>query len=414
MATTVRDLRVDFCRGLALLMIFIDHVPGNALSALTLQAMAICDAAEVFVLLAGYSAGLAFSASFRRASWLAATARVLIRCWEIYVVHIVLFCIVAGVVVSAARHFDNPLYLEQINLLPLFADTENALVLALTLRYLPNFLDILPLYVVLLGIVPFALPLALRRPVLLLLASVASWGLVQVAPVNLPNYPGGAGWFFNPFAWQLLFVTGLVLGSLRQRGIRLAARLCRPLAITSAPLVMVALIVAAPWRQLPGLEDVVILPWSWLPPVSKTDLSVFRLVNILALFCLAGALIRPDAGWLRGRIGRTFVLLGTQSLPVFAVGIVASVLGGVVFFEAGRGFFSHLVVNVAGTLAMLAVAWGAAWLRSEPWRSTGAGADATPAGRAVPVMESKGNDADARVSAATFGATGSEGRPAVH
>ena len=141
----------------------------------------------------------------------------------------------------------------------------------------------------------------------------------------------------------------------------------------------------------------VVLPWSWLPPVSKTDLSVLRLVNILALFCLAGALIRPDAGWLRGRIGRTFVLLGTQSLPVFAVGIVASVLGGIVFFEAGRSFFSHALVNLAGALAMLAVAWVAAWLRSEPWRSAAAGAGATTDRGAVPATpplpESKGNDA---------------------
>jgi hypothetical protein len=413
MAITVRDLRVDFFRGVALLMIFVDHVPGNALSAITLQAFAICDAAEVFVLLAGYSAGLAFTASFRRASWPAATARVLIRSWDIYVVHIVLFCIVAAVVVSAARHFDNPLYLEQINLLPLFADTENALVLALTLRYLPNFLDILPLYVVLLGLVPFALPLALRRPALLLLSSAAVWGFVQVAPVNLPNYPGDAGWFFNPFAWQFLFVTGLVLGSLRQRGVRVDPRLCRPLAIASAPIVLLALLVAAPWRQFPGLQEVVIVPWSWLPPVSKTDLSVLRLVNILALFCLAGALIRPDAEWLHGRIGRTFVLLGTQSLPVFAVGIIASVLGGVVFFEAGSGFVSHLLVNLAGTLAMLGLAWMAAWLRSEPWRSAATTVGDQPLPAIPPLPESKGNDADVCAAAASSSVTKRKGRAAV-
>lgn len=105
-----------------------------------------------------------------------------------------LFCVVAGIVVSAVRHFDNPLYLEHVNLLPLFADTEGALVAVLTLHYLPNFLDILPLYVLLLALVPFALPLALRQPALVLLAAAALWGLVQVAPFNLPNYPGDAGW----------------------------------------------------------------------------------------------------------------------------------------------------------------------------------------------------------------------------
>ena len=375
MAITVRDLRIDFFRGLALLMIFIDHVPGNALSALTLQAFGTCDAAEVFVLLAGYSSGLAFAPIFQRASWPAATARVVIRCWDIYVAHIVLFCVVAGIVVSAVRHFDNPLYLEHVNLLPLFADTEGALVAVLTLHYLPNFLDILPLYVLLLALVPFALPLALRQPALVLLAAAALWGLVQVAPFNLPNYPGDAGWYFNPFAWQFLFVIGLVLGSLRHRGVRLDPRLCRLLVIASGPVVLVALLVAAPWRQIPGLEEVVIIPWSWLPPVSKTDLSVIRLVNILALFCLAGSLIRAEAPWLRGRIGGAVALLGTQPLPVFSVGIVASVLGAVVFFEAGRGLLAHVVVNLTGALAALAVAWIAAWLKSEPWRRPAAIAD---------------------------------------
>ena len=368
MLTIARDVRIDFFRGLALLMIFIDHVPGNAASALTLQSFAICDGAEVFVLLAGYSSGLAFTASFLRASWPAATARVLIRTWNIYVAHIVLFCVVAAIVVAAVRHFDNPLYLEHVNLLPLFADTESALVATLTLHYLPNFLDILPLYVVLLALVPIALPLALRHPALVLVASAALWGLVQVAPFNLPNYPGDAGWYFNPFAWQFLFCIGLVLGSLRQRGIRLNPRLCRLLVIASVPIVLLALLIAAPWRQIPGLEELVIIPWSWLPPVSKTDLSILRLINILALFCLAGSLIRPDAAWLRGRIGSMLALPGTHSLPVFSVGIIASVLGAVVFFEAGRGVLAHVVVNLIGALAMLAVAWAAAWLKSEPWR----------------------------------------------
>lgn len=389
MATTVRDLRIDFFRGLALLMIFIDHVPGNALSTLTLQAFAICDGAEVFVLLAGYSAGLAFSASFRRASWPAASARVLMRCWDIYVAHIVLFCVVVAIVVSAVRHFDNPLYLEHVNLLPLFADTESALVAVLTLHYLPNFLDILPLYVVLLALVPFVLPLALRQPALVLLASAALWGLVQVTPFNLPNYPGDAGWYFNPFAWQFLFITGLVLGSLRQRGVRINPRLCRALVTASAPVVLLALLIAAPWRVIPGLQELVMIPWSWLPPVSKTDLSIIRLVNILALFCLAGALIRPDAAWLRGRIAGTFALPGSHSLPVFAVGLVASVLGAVVFFEAGRGFLSHVAVNLTGALAMLAVAWLAAWLKSEPWRRPAVVAEA-PAVARTPVAGVEG------------------------
>jgi hypothetical protein len=48
-STRERDFRLDFCRGVALIVIFIDHVPGNPLSSWTLRNFSFCDAAEVFV-----------------------------------------------------------------------------------------------------------------------------------------------------------------------------------------------------------------------------------------------------------------------------------------------------------------------------------------------------------------------------
>jgi len=59
-----RDLRLDFFRGLSLLMIFIDHIPGNFLSHLTLHSIAFSDAAEVFVFISGYAAALAYGRLF--------------------------------------------------------------------------------------------------------------------------------------------------------------------------------------------------------------------------------------------------------------------------------------------------------------------------------------------------------------
>jgi OpgC protein len=46
-----RDPRIDVLRGMALLMIFVDHIPGNVLSLVTLHNFGFSDAAEVFVLL---------------------------------------------------------------------------------------------------------------------------------------------------------------------------------------------------------------------------------------------------------------------------------------------------------------------------------------------------------------------------
>lgn len=364
----MRDLRIDVFRGMALLMIFIDHVPGNDLSAITLQSINICDAAEVFVLLAGISAAIGLSGCFERASWIAAAARLWLRCWNLYVAHVVMFVVVTCIIVSAARAFENPLYIEQINLLPFLHDTETAIVRALGLTYQPNFLDILPLYIVLIFFTPVLLPLALRAPHVLFAGSLLLYAAVQFYPFNLPNYPGDSGWTFNPFAWQFLYVIGLLIGARSHKGCGFDQRFRGEILVAAGLIVIIAFAIAAPWRRIPSLADVVLIPWSWLPPISKTDLSIVRLLNILAWFCLAGLLARPDGRLVASRAGRLLAMLGAYSLPVFAVGIIASVIGNVVLLEAGRGIGSQVLVNTVGMLVMLLVAWIASWLASEPWR----------------------------------------------
>ncbi len=54
-----RDPRIDAFRGVALVMIFIDHVPGNPYETLTLRNWGFSDAAESFVVMSGIAAGRA-------------------------------------------------------------------------------------------------------------------------------------------------------------------------------------------------------------------------------------------------------------------------------------------------------------------------------------------------------------------
>src|SRR5205807_1035351 len=65
-----RDLRLDFFRGLALVFIFIDHIPDNLLSNLTLRNLGFSDATEMFVYISGYTAGLVYMAAMLREGWL--------------------------------------------------------------------------------------------------------------------------------------------------------------------------------------------------------------------------------------------------------------------------------------------------------------------------------------------------------
>src|SRR5215831_6957995 len=204
-----RDLRVDFFRGLALWWIYTDHIPGDALGDYSLRNFAMCDATEIFVLLAGFGAGIAYGSVMDRQGYLYAAADTLRRVWTLYIAHIFLFVVYTAQVAYSAAALDRVFYLEETRLDVLAEAPYRAMLEALLLRFQPNLLNILPLYVVLLLIFAVALPL-LRKPALLLGASLACYAVVRVTGINLPAWTG-EGWFFNPLAWQLLFIIGAIM-----------------------------------------------------------------------------------------------------------------------------------------------------------------------------------------------------------
>src|SRR3984957_4799625 len=184
-----RDLRVDFFRGLALWWIYTDHIPGDVLGKYSLQNFALCDAAEVFVLLAGFGAGIAYGTTMNRQNYLYAAADTLRRAWTLYIAHIFLFVVYTAQVAYSATALDRIFYLEETRLDVLAEAPYRALLEALLLRFQPSLLNILPLYVVLLLIFAAVLPL-LRRPGVLLAASMAGYTLVRFTGVNLESWTG--------------------------------------------------------------------------------------------------------------------------------------------------------------------------------------------------------------------------------
>src|SRR5579875_1167820 len=165
-----RDLRVDFFRGVALWLIFIDHIPGNWIAQFSLRNFALCDSAEMFVLLAGYAAGLAYGRSMDRHGWIFAGADVLRRAWVLYVAHIFLFVVFSAQVSYSATALDRSDYLEEIHIDALADAPYRAMLEALLLNYQPAFMNILPMYIALLVAFGFLLPL-LRTPLVLLALS---------------------------------------------------------------------------------------------------------------------------------------------------------------------------------------------------------------------------------------------------
>jgi hypothetical protein len=388
---TGRDLRVDMFRGLALFSIFVDHIPGNRLGELTLRNIAFCDATEAFVLLAGYAAGLAYGAALDRRGWLFAAASLLRRAGALYVAHIFLFVVLAAQVGYSASFLDNPAYLDELHLDPFREQPYVALLQALLLRYQPAFLDILPLYIALLVLLVPALPL-LRRPVLLLGLSAVLYTVARLLDLNLPNWIDG-GWFFNPFAWQALFLTGAVLGyappgpdgrrgtppAVPYRGWLVGA--CVALLGLGAAAMLVAF-QAPEWLALVPEQFGVLLT-----TIDKSALHPLRLVSILALAYLLGHAVRRDAAWLRGRLAAPFLLMGQHGLPVFCTGIFLSFLGRLALEQSDRGAM-QLAVNLAGLALLVAVGAVAAWYRQRGEPAGGGKAAARAAHLPVPAPSS--------------------------
>jgi hypothetical protein len=348
-----RDHRIDFFRGLALVCIFIDHIPDNAFAYFTLRNFGFNDASEVFVLLAGISAALAYGQTFERDGLRAGVTRVASRLRQVYIAHLLLLIVCVGGLAMAAWALENPIYYDHINLTPFSDDPFDAIWRALILSHQPGYLNILPLYIVLLALLPTAILLARIHFALLLATSGALWFAAAMLRINLPSYSDDFGWYFNPLAWQLLFVIGLVVGIGMKRGLHLPRKGWAVGAALS--FVVASVLLAAPWTNIPSLGPAYIVPWSAIGHISKTNLSILRIGNILALAYLAAAFIPASASWLRKRWACFFVEMGRHSLEVFATGTVLSFLAFGILAECGRSVILQIAVNVSGIALMYAV-----------------------------------------------------------
>jgi hypothetical protein len=372
-SSRTRDLRVDFFRGLALWWIYTDHIPGDVLGKYSLQNFALCDAAEVFVLLAGFGAGIAYGSVLNRQGYLYAAADTLRRAWTLYIAHIFLFVVYAAQVAYSASALDRMFYLEEARLDVLADDPYRALLNALLLRFQPNLLNILPLYVVLLLMFALALPL-LRRPIWLFAISGTLYLVVRMTGLNLPDSTGD-GWFLNPFAWQFLFMIGAILSYAPPR----MPRVRWPIDVLSflvlfAGFVIIWVIDVHP-RILAAMPQWVI---NLVISEDKTNLHPLRLLSILSLTWLVARAVPMSADWLRGRLASPLVLLGQNSLPVFCCGIFFGFIARLAL-EADDSGGMQFAVNAGGALAMLAVAGLAAWYRGKGRAPTPRPAVALPA-----------------------------------
>ena len=349
-AKPIRDARVDVLRGFALLMIFIDHIPRNAPALFTLHNLGFSDAAEIFVLLAGYSAMVAYGGLFGRAGTWPTLARIARRCLRIYLFQaglllatLLIVRIWIDLTGLTPRFGVAPLL--QMGLLP-------GLLRGLALNALPNYLDILPLYILLLALFP-AVYFGMRRGILGVLAlSGTLWLAANVDhTLNLPNAAAvDDGWYFNPFAWQFLFVIGAALAVAVRAGDGLLPWRRWAAALAGAYLAF-GLLQGGSWADW-GLPD--FRPLAIGTP-DKSHVAPLRLLHILVLTYLIFS--APSVLRLSGsRRLRLIDACGRHSLEIFAAGCLAALIGRILYRTFDPTWPLQIAVNLGGIAVMLLLA----------------------------------------------------------
>jgi hypothetical protein len=355
-----RDPRIDFFRGLALIFIFWDHVPHNPLGQITLRNLGFSDAAEVFVFLAGFASVLAYGKVLQREGYWMACLKILRRTWVLYVVHIFLLAMLMGIVFFANSHVETRDLVQEMGMTHFITHPQQALLDELLLRFKPNLMDPLPLYIVLLASLALVLPLMLRWPLAVVAVSLTVYLLAPWMGWNLRAIEDGV-WYFNPVTWQLLFVLGgaAAIRSGQPKPAQPQPLQRQPLFVAAALYVVVTGLITVGWRW-PEIHDALMpaLISDLIYPISKTDLSPVRLLHFLALAYVTAKLL-PGAGWTHNPVAAQVCRMGRFSLEVFCLGVLLAPLADMLNAMAGDALAMQLLTALVGALLMAALA---AWL----------------------------------------------------
>lgn len=358
--THPRDHRVDFLRGIALVMIFINHIPGTLWENVTSRNFGFSDAAEGFVLMSGIATGLAYGPAFLRGVRPGEAMRPWRRALTLWWVHVLVVFAILALFILMSGHPAVAELAEKRAISRALEDPAGMIAPLALLGHHFAYADILPLYVVLMISAPVLLALAVRWPRALIAGSLVLWFIAGLLRVNLPAWPSDARWLFNPFSWQVLFVAGILIGLATRQG-----RRWLPVRVWPLRLAWAFVILAAVWVQVPAVGALgghllwLLGEHAGLPPVltsfSKPYLHLPRLLHILALAYVLSALppltraaASSGAAWLR--------MLGRHSLPVFATGTVLAYGAQVVKAVSAPSFLLDTALIVAGLGLLLLVA----------------------------------------------------------
>lgn len=444
-----RDPRLDFFRGIAMFIILIAHTSYNSWTLWIPARFGFSDATETFVFCSGMASAIAFAGVFDRSGWFMGAARVAHRVWQVYWAHICLFLTVAlwlSFIDVVGGHGD--FHKTRMNLMNFFErDTDQQLLGLLSLTYVPNYFDILPMYIVILIMIPIVMALSKISPWavfafcggLWLITNIESWfnWYYQMSstyfrfPAEPWNHEGWSNWyyngeipdeaqtafksrewFFNPFAWQLIFFTGFAFmcGWIPAPPVKKwLIALCIAFIILSLPTAYFRLFAGEIYDYFGVFDTKPINDWlettkfiwfngelttatlsemradmRWL--IWKTNFGIFRYLHFLATAYLAWIAVGAGGKYLIssglwGKIVKVIMVVGQQSLAIFLFSMVFAQMLGYTFYPP-KGHPFHItapgsdwrdlhtaIINLSGIAVLIGVAYLCRWFKSQPWRN---------------------------------------------
>ncbi|MDA9865124.1 OpgC domain-containing protein [bacterium] len=393
-----RDPRLDFYRGIAMFIILAAHTPGNFFTSWIPARWGFSDATEIFVFCSGMASAIAFGTSYELRGWFIGTARVAYRVWQVYWAHICMFLVIAMLVAWWDQiGFSEKNYVNSLNLAPFFTGrtgsstgietvTADNLIGLMTLTYVPNYFDVLPMYIVILCLMPLMMALAQVHVALAFALSVFIWFFAQsrilealgITAIDLHFNAepwSNREWFFNPFGWQLIFFTGFafVRGWLPRP----------PINVWFVLLALVIVIGNIPFSNIGSRYDMLQDVNGWRTEnriwITKSDFGILRYVHFLG-FAYLGYAIAGDGGHRllpQGRRGLSWLWkwtvtlitkVGQQSLAVFIFSMVLGRISGMLLDQTERTTAVVVSANFIGWALLICVAYTVAWFKSNPWK----------------------------------------------
>ncbi|MFT3688022.1 OpgC family protein [Paenirhodobacter sp.] len=359
-----RDPRLDLFRGLSLVMIYINHVPGTIYENFTSRNFGLSDAAEGFVFMSGCAVALAYGPRLADGLAPGAVLKSWGRAWTLYLAHLLTTVWAMAIVAGAVLWFGADEVLKNNSFIMMWHQPVEVTLGVATLGHQFGYVNILPMYAVLMLMAPFLVRLGQRSPKMLLGGSILFWVVTGELKLDLPNYPQPGGWFFNPFAWQLIFSLGILTGLGLRSGQRFVP--VRGWLFWGA---VAWLLFCLVWVKVPDVmalmnQSLARLVEAGVPPLlagfDKTYVSLPRLAHFLVLayvLSMPGLVPRIAAA----RVLEPIRLIGRHSLPVFAAGTVLAILAQTVKDVHPAGLLQDTVLVLGGVVLLWALARALDW-----------------------------------------------------